>query len=112
MENLVTAVEAAIEKLFNTQLGVTLERPDEQFGDYATNVALQLAKPLGKKPREIGDALAAELRETLAGEVSEVTVAGPGFINLTLSDKLLAEMATAAPGFRPNTYKNEVIVAE
>jgi len=112
MENLVTAVEAAIEKLFNTTASVVLERPDEQFGDYATNVALQLAKPLGKNPREIGEVLAAELREQLDGQVSEVMVAGPGFINLKLADSLLGTMAAAAPGFRPSMYQNEVVVAE
>ncbi len=112
MENLGPAVEAAIKKLFNTDMVVVLERPDEQFGDYATNVALQLAKPLGKNPREIGETLAAELRENLAEHISEVTVAGPGFINLKLIDAALAEMAAQAPGFRPSTYQNEVVVAE
>lgn len=112
MENLITAVEAAIQKLFNTTARVVLERPDEQFGDYATNVALQLAKPLGKNPREIGEALAAELREQLVGQVREITVAGPGFINIKLSDALLGQMAATASAFRPNTYQNEVVVAE
>lgn len=74
---------------FAVDVDVQVTRPDPQFGDYATNVALQLAKPLGKNPREIADTLAQALRES--GDYNDVTVAGPGFINITLGgDALLA----------------------
>ncbi|HSW91366.1 MAG TPA: arginine--tRNA ligase [Candidatus Saccharimonadales bacterium] len=76
-----------VEQLFNTDVTASLTRPDPQFGDYATNVALQLAKPLGKNPRDIAEQLAERLRES--GDFSEVTVAGPGFINIRLSDNQL-----------------------
>jgi len=67
-----------------------LERPrDPAHGDWATNVAMTLAKPLGKKPREVADALIAALDTTAAG-VSETNVAGPGFINFRLSTADLA----------------------
>jgi arginyl-tRNA synthetase len=112
MEKIETAIEAVIKKMFNHDAQVLLTRPEEQFGDYATNVALQLAKPLGKNPREIGEALAVELRTVLGGQVREITVAGPGFLNIALSDAALIEMATAAPTFRPKTYENQVVVAE
>lgn len=64
-----------------------LTRPEPQFGDFATNVALQLGKQLGKKPRDIAEVLAAAVREL--DEVIEVTVAGPGFINIRLTDAVL-----------------------
>ncbi|MES2338107.1 MAG: arginine--tRNA ligase [Pseudomonadota bacterium] len=64
---------------------VTVEPPrDPTHGDLATNAAMVLAKPAGTNPRALAEALAEQLR-TLAG-VSGVTVAGPGFINLTLDD--------------------------
>ncbi|MCE9602384.1 MAG: arginine--tRNA ligase [Gemmatimonadetes bacterium] len=67
-----------------------LERPrDPAHGDWASNVAMTLAKPLGKKPREVADALIAALDTTAAG-VSETSVAGPGFINFRLSTADLA----------------------
>ncbi|HSX08061.1 MAG TPA: arginine--tRNA ligase [Candidatus Saccharimonadales bacterium] len=112
MEYLETAIEAVIQKVFGHEALVILTRPDEKFGDYATNVALQLAKPFGKNPREIGETLAAELRTQLSETVQEVSVAGPGFINLRLTDAALAALATAAPGYKPSTYKDQVVVAE
>jgi arginyl-tRNA synthetase len=72
---------------------VTLSRPEPQFGDYATNIALQLAGKLGRNPREIAEEIAAKLRET--GGFAEVTVAGPGFINLRLSDGRLFALTEA-----------------
>ncbi|MCC7046496.1 MAG: arginine--tRNA ligase [Alphaproteobacteria bacterium] len=56
---------------------------DAQHGDISTNAAMILAKPAGKPPRVIADALAARLRQH--GDVVEVAVAGPGFINLRLA---------------------------
>lgn len=83
-----TQIAHYVKTLFNTDVTVTLSRPDPQFGDYATNVAMQLAKPLGKNPREIAEQLATALRES--GDFSEVTIAGPGFINLRVSAASLA----------------------
>ncbi len=57
---------------------------DQRFGDYATNVALTLAKPLGMKPRDI----AALIKENLPADASifeAVEIAGPGFINFSLA---------------------------
>lgn len=87
-------IAESVKKIFNRDVTVTVSRPDIQFGDYATNVALQLAKPLGKNPREVAEALAAELRMT--GEFSEVTIAGPGFINLRVSARSLANRLSAS----------------
>ena len=68
----------------------SLERPrDPAHGDWATNLAMTLSKPLGRKPREIADALIAAL-DTKAAGVAEATVAGPGFINFRLDTADLA----------------------
>lgn len=82
-------ISQLIKELFNVDADVVLTRPDPQFGDYATNVAMQLAKPLGKNPHSIAEAIAGKLRES--GNFSEVTVAGPGFLNLRVSARSLAD---------------------
>jgi len=89
MEAITLAIQSVIQQLFNIDQAVQLNRPDPQFGDFATNVAMQLAKPLGKNPREIAEQLAEKLRET--DNFSEVTIAGPGFINLRLSARSIAK---------------------
>jgi arginyl-tRNA synthetase len=64
---------------------ITAEPPrDAALGDIATNAAMVLAKPAGKKPRDIAEALLAHLEKI--PEVVEGSVAGPGFINLKLTD--------------------------
>jgi arginyl-tRNA synthetase len=64
---------------------VTVEPPrDVTHGDLATNAAMVLAKPAGTNPRALAEKIAAELQKIDA--VSAVSVAGPGFINLTLTD--------------------------
>ncbi|MEX2182256.1 MAG: arginine--tRNA ligase [Gemmatimonadaceae bacterium] len=83
-------VRAAVAIGAPADVQVTLERPrDPAHGDWATNVAMTLARPLARKPREIADALVAAL-DTKAAGVVEASVAGPGFINLRLATADLA----------------------
>src|SRR5690242_21422098 len=64
---------------------VTVEPPrDPTHGDLATNAAMVLAKPAGTNPRAVAERLAAELGKL--DEVASATIAGPGFINLALTD--------------------------
>lgn len=111
-QELETAIAATCKKLFGADVSVELTRPDEQFGDYATNVALQLAKSLGKNPREVGAQLAEELKESLSGTVRDVTVAGPGFVNLALSDDALRTTAETAPHTLTKSYDGQLVVLE
>ncbi len=70
---------------------ITLERPkNREHGDYATSIALQLAKEVGKSPREVASVLQAEIAK-ISG-VSSVDIAGPGFINITLNRATQAEL--------------------
>ena len=70
---------------------ITLERPkNRDHGDYATSIALQLAKAAGKNPREIATILQAAIA-SIAGVV-KVDIAGPGFINITLNRASQAEL--------------------
>ncbi len=86
-------IAEVVEKEFGRKLRVELTRPEKQFGDYATNVALQLGKQLGKPPREIAEKLAEKVRKELVDKVSDASVAGPGFINIVLTDKALMSSA-------------------
>jgi len=64
-----------------------LERPPKpDFGDYSTNAALLLAPALGEQPRAVAERLGAVLEDRLGPQVDRVDVAGPGFLNLFMSD--------------------------
>jgi len=60
--------------------------PRPEMGDYSTNAAMMLAKPLGRPPREIAAELAAAIETELGEALEKTEVAGPGFINLFLGD--------------------------
>jgi arginyl-tRNA synthetase len=61
---------------------------NEQFGDYQSNAAMGLAKTLGQKPRDVAEQIKAKL--DLGGMAEQVSIAGPGFINVKLSHPWLA----------------------
>jgi arginyl-tRNA synthetase len=70
---------------------IVLDRPkNRDHGDYATSIALQLAKAAGKNPREVATLLQAAIA-SLPG-VAKVDIAGPGFINITLNRANQAEL--------------------
>ena len=100
-----TNIAQIVQEIYGIQVEVALTRPDSKFGDYATNVALQLAKQVGKNPREIAEEIAKRLRNT--DEFSEVSIAGPGFINIRLSDDALIRQVYARPE-TPYTGQNIV----
>ncbi len=91
-------VQAAVVRAF-TAAGIQAALPDEislerpknrDHGDYATSIALQLAKSAGRNPREIANLLQPEIAK-IPG-VSSVEIAGPGFINITLNRATQAEL--------------------
>ena len=100
MNDPVTELRAAIEAAATT-LGAggsepALERPPKpEFGDYSTNAAMLLAPTLGEKPRAVAEQLATKLRSELGDGLDRVEVAGPGFLNLFLSDGWYREAASA-----------------
>jgi len=73
---------------------VTVEPPrDQTHGDLATNAAMVLAKPAGTNPRALAEKIVAGL--ATLDEVAEASIAGPGFINLRLTDATWREELTA-----------------
>lgn len=103
----IDCLQETISRTYGASVVPVLTRPDPQFGDLATNVALQLATQLGKKPRDIAETLASAVREL--DEVIEVTVAGPGFINLRLTDKALLESWSLEV---PHSLRHQTVVVE
>lgn len=89
MEAISSIIQQAIKDLFDIDQPVQLSRPDIQFGDYSTNIAMQLAKPLGENPRTIAEKLSSKLAES--DHFDSVDIAGPGFINLRISAARLAQ---------------------
>ncbi|MCA9323928.1 arginine--tRNA ligase, partial [Candidatus Saccharibacteria bacterium] len=88
-------IKQCVAGLFSINVEPMINVPDEQFGDLATNVAMQIAGQLGENPREIAEAIAEKLRTF--DDVTEVSVAGPGFINLRFSDEYLLQQAQSEP---------------
>ncbi|MCA9336407.1 arginine--tRNA ligase [Candidatus Saccharibacteria bacterium] len=107
MESISLLIESVVRELLGVSQPVTLERPDAQFGDAATNVAMQLAKTVGKNPREIAETIAEKLRTH--EDIADVTVAGPGFINIRLSDPTLLRLLADEPGA---TRRGQTVVIE
>jgi len=61
---------------------------ERKFGDYATNIAMVIASKQEDNPRELAGQLARMIRDAdTDGDISEVSVAGPGFINITMSPR-------------------------
>jgi len=83
-------------------VAIPLERPkNRDHGDYATSVALQLAKPAGMSPRAVAELLQSDL--LALSEVSAVEIAGPGFINITMNRSSQAELVATILS-SPTTY--------
>jgi arginyl-tRNA synthetase len=94
-EQLISQIRAAIEQGLNLnyQDEIPLERPkNREHGDYASSIALQLAKVAGKSPRDIAGLLAQEL--SALPNISKVEIAGPGFINFTLNRASQAQLVS------------------
>ena len=91
---ILAALSAAVDRgELNCELpaSVRLERPkNREHGDFATSIALQLAKSSGKSPLEVAQMLQRDLQAL--PEVAKVDIAGPGFINITLNSADLAEL--------------------
>lgn len=94
-EQLARAVREALAAAGLPDREPAFERPRQrEHGDWATNVALTLAKPVGRPAREVAGAIVAQL-EDVPG-VESVEIAGPGFINFRLSHAALEAIVRRA----------------
>ena len=103
-EQIQSLVEQALDTLRNEGVipadarpPVKIERArDKSHGDFASNIAMMLAKPAGMKPRELAEKLVAALPDNNA--ISKVDIAGPGFINFFQTSDWLAQQIKTALG--------------
>ena len=92
MKNFLTRIENKIENVIN-DLGYNVKSIDlipssrKEFGDYQYNGVMSIAKSLGKNPRELAIKISEELKKI--EELTNVNVAGPGFINITFTNESL-----------------------
>ena len=117
-------LQAAIARIVREQVPdaagvtVTVERPrDAAHGDYATNVALVLAKAAKRNPRELAATIGTSLRVVLQHLIEAPQVAGPGFLNFTLNDaarqRIVSAVLAAGDRFgRSSARAGERIVVE
>src|SRR5688572_7696271 len=103
------AIAAIVQELYSIELSTSLTRPEEAFGDYATNVSMQLAGRLSRPPKEIAAELAAALNERLEPLITEATIAGPGFINISLKDSALIKNLDAEGA---TIWKDKLVLVE
>jgi len=75
--------------------GIELSRPrSEEHGELASNLAMQLAKPLGRNPREVAQHIIGSIQSnvSLAADIARMEIAGPGFINFHLQPRVLQQV--------------------
>lgn len=107
MNGIQEAIGELVKELFGQEVAVELTRPDPQFGDFSSNVAMQLSKNLNRNPREIAEDLVQKLVEN--ENIEKVEVAGPGFINIHLTNQALISSVSLD---YPKSKADQTIVIE
>ena len=103
MDQIKIIIKSVCRDLFHIDTEIELTRPDAQFGDYSTNIALKLSKQLGKPPMEIAETIAKIINNVDSEIIDKVTSAGPGFLNITLTSKALHDSySNAVQWDKPN----------
>lgn len=96
-ERIRQVVETELARMGAENVSFAVEWPaDLAHGDFAVNAALSASKQLGKPPRELAEELANALERELDEDAEKVDVAGPGFVNVTLSPKAVAHELAGA----------------
>lgn len=104
-------IKKIVQELFKSDATIALTRPEGKFGDFSTNIAMQL----GRAPAENAARIVEKLKNL--DEVADATVAGPGFINITVADtplqSVIGEVLDKKEAFGSNKiYTGKTIVAE
>lgn len=111
-EKLKNSISQALENLGIQGVSFVLEHPtDLAHGDYATNAALVVSKPFGKNPHEIAEIIVNEIKNQNIPEIETIKIAGPGFINFTLTSGFftgtLQEIITSQDNFGKLEINND-----
>lgn len=116
-EEIRKAIQAVLGELGITDIDFVVEHPaDMSHGDYATNAALVCSKQLGKSPREIAEQFCTSLVGRIQN-VESISIAGPGFINFTLSrdffrEKIAGILAHPDAWGRNNSWSGKKVLVE
>lgn len=106
MRELRELLKKAVKDFYDLDVEPELTRPDEQFGDYSSNLGMQLAPQLKSRPDEIAHALAANIKNDEL--IAKTEVAGSGFLNFYLTDKALLDSFHHQPAI----YAGQTMVVE
>ena len=93
MEEIKRLLTDVCKQLFDLDIEPELTRPDVKFGDYTTNIALVLSAKLNKTPRDVAVMISHKIDSTL---ISKIDIAGPGFLNISLTDEALVKTMSSA----------------
>src|SRR6185312_9475125 len=97
-EELIKKLQEIVKELTEEDIQIEITRTnDSSHGDFTSNVAMVLAKKLGRNPREVAEEIAGKFKEILKQVqddslgIEKVEVAGPGFINFYLSTEVVID---------------------
>ena len=122
MTSIIAQVKGLLEQVgreFGIEGVILLDFPaDLSFGDLTTNVAMMYAKGLGRNPKELASEIVEKVASLKSELVSDISVAGPGFINLKLSEKALLDArewvvsTSSTTGYNSNIHADKKILVE
>ena len=107
MQDIKNSLNKIVNDLFGVNAIIELTRPDPKFGDWATNIAMQLAKQLSDNPREIAKKITDSLNSADFDWLAKAEIAGPGFINIRVKDEILAKTINSINSQKDNYGKNK-----
>ena len=106
MDDIKKLIDDAIQICFGISINHQVVRTDQKFGDFSSNAALKLAPQLKKNPQQVARLLVEQLKKN--DNLTHVDIAGPGFINTTLSDRSLVKLANSS--FSRQLQDKEIVV--
>src|SRR5688500_478262 len=93
-EQIQQQLKAAVKQLYSIEIESQIDVPKEQsFGDFASNIAMQIVKEVKKNPMAIAEEIKNELTNKIS-EVEDITVAAPGFINFKVNKEYFKNVIT------------------
>jgi arginyl-tRNA synthetase len=106
---MIYTIQNYIKNKYQLDYWPTFTRPEYQFGDFATNIAMILAKSKSINPRELALDLSNDLMSQFPTQLVSAEVAGPGFVNIKLSDQVISEMLSMSVA---KTFEHQQILCE
>ena len=108
-DTLISYITQSLKNLGFPSDNVVIQRPKKpEHGDFASNIALILAKPLGKNPRDIAKVLVTQIQTSFGDHFERIDIAGPGFINFKLNKSILSDQLKSIVEACENYGKSDV----